>query len=379
MTAVAGRVECRVVADRRSFDEWCALTDRLYADTSGFIPPLRQQLADFYAGKAPYFRHGQIRFLSAVREGVVVARTTAHTNDKLDAKLGTKHLLFGFTEFAEDDEAFAALVAELHSRARELGAERLLGPVNLLPNQSGGVITSNYERRGFVDGPYNLAHYPATYERHGFARVFEGATVIATVDGDAPVERIFPFDDARIAAERLEVRQANRKRIDEELVFIRSMLNASFAQLDYYTTIDEDELAYQVDGLSHLLDERIALYLFKAGKPVAFILCIPDISEFVRKVGGNLNLPNQLRLLLTRGRYRREAICVIKGTVPEEQGHGYMVLLSRELLRNLRAAGYETLRGTFIEDENVASSSQVDHMSGGRLHGVTFYSRAVGA
>ena len=56
------------------------------------------------------------------------------------------------------------------------------------------------------------------------------------------------------------------------------MLNASFAQLDYYTTIDEDELAYQVDGLSHLLDERIALYLFKAGKPVAFILCIPDIS-----------------------------------------------------------------------------------------------------
>src|SRR5690348_16877207 len=54
-----------------------ALTDRLYADTPGFIPPLRQQLDDFYAGKAPYFRHGQIRFLSAVRDGVVVARTTA--------------------------------------------------------------------------------------------------------------------------------------------------------------------------------------------------------------------------------------------------------------------------------------------------------------
>ena len=42
----------------------------------------------------------------------------------------------------------------------------------------------------------------------------------------------------------------------------------------------------------------------------------------MRKVGGNLNLPNQLRLLLTRGRYRREAMSVIKGTVPEEQGHG---------------------------------------------------------
>ncbi len=382
MTTVASTapgVVCRVVTDRRELRDWCALTDRLYAETPGFIPPLRQQLRDFYERKAPYFRQGQIEFLSVVRDGVVVARTTAHTNAKLDAKLGAKHMLFGFTEFFDDDAAFGVLVNELEARARRLGATGLLGPVNLLPNQSGGVVTSGYEQRGFVDGAYNLPYYPAAYERHGFVRVFEGSTFVGSLTGDStPVERIFPFDDERIEREQLEVRQADRERVSEELVFIRSMLNASFAQLDYYTTIDEDELAYQVDGLSYLLDERIALYLFKAGTPVAFILCIPDISEFVRKINGNLNLANQLRLLLTRGRYRREAICVIKGTVPEEQGKGYMGLLSRELLRNLRDAGYHTLRGTFIEDENLASSSQAEHMSGDPLHGVTFYRRAVG-
>jgi hypothetical protein len=381
LTAVSEAAEgfaCHLVTDKRAFREWCALTDRLYAETPGFIPPLQQQLRDFYEQKAPYFRHGDIRFLSVVRDGVVVARTTAHTNAKLDAKLGMKHLLFGFTEFVDDDAAFGALVDELEAEARRLGAARLLGPVNLLPNQSGGVVTSGYEQRGFVDSAYNLPYYPVAYERRGFVRVFEGSTFIASLTGDdTPVERIFPFEDERIEREQLEVRQANRKRVPEELVFIRSLLNASFAQLDYYTTIDEDELAYQVDGLNYLLDERIALYLFKAGMPIAFILCIPDISEFVRKIDGNLNLPNQLRLLLTRGRYRREAICVIKGTLPDEQGKGYMGLLSRELLRNLRTSGYHTLRGTFIEHENVGSSSQAEHMSGEPLHGVTFYGRAV--
>ena len=52
-------------------------------------------------------------------------------------------------------------------------------------------------------------------------------------------------------------------------------------------------------------------------------------------------------------------------------------LLSRELLRNLRAGGYDTLRGTFVEDENTASSSQADRMGGMPLHGVTFYRREV--
>jgi len=68
---------------------------------------------------------------------------------------------------------------------------------------------------------------------------------------------------------------------------------------------------------------------------------------------------------------------VIKGTLPEEQGKGYMSLLCRELLRNLRAGGYRTLRGTFIETENEASSSQADNMGGAPLHEITFYERDV--
>jgi len=371
-------VECRTVSSSRELADWIALTDTLYADTPQFVPPARQQLRQFHARKAPYFRHGSIELLNIVRDGTVVARTTAHTNAKLDAKLGRTQLLFGFTEFADDDEVFAELVRALVERARRTGASRLLGPVNLLPNQSGGVVTSGYSERGFVDSPYNHAYYPALYERHGFERVFEGETfILPGLDrGTKPVEELFPFDPERIERERLEVRHANRRRLKEELALIRGMLNASFAQLDYYTEIDEDELAYQVEGLGFLLDERLALYLFKDGVPVAFILCIPDISLFVQKVNGNLSLANQLRLLLTRGRYRSEAICVIQGTVPAEQGKGYLRLLTRELLRNFRAGGYHTLRGTFIEHENVASSTYADRL-GRPLHGVTFYSRDV--
>jgi GNAT superfamily N-acetyltransferase len=371
-------IEIREVADKRELRAWCDLTERIYADAPGFIPPLRQQLEDFYTGDDPYLDDGDIAFLSAFRDGDLVGRTTAHRHARLDARLGAPHLLFGFTEFV-DGAVFDALVTELDRRARQIGATHLLGPVNLLPNQSGGVVTSGFEERSFVDAAYSLPHYAPAYEGHGFESKFAGATVIVRglQEDTRAVEDVFPFDDSRIENEHLEVRQANKKRIDEELEVVRGMLNASFAQRAYYTTIEPEELAYQVDGLGYLIDETIALYLYKGDRPIAFMLAIPDISEFVRATRGNLNLANQLRLLATRRRYRSEAICVIKGTVPEEQGKGYMRLLSRELLRNLRAGGYHTLRGTYIEFENVASSAQADDMGGGPLHGVTFYGRAV--
>ncbi len=367
-------IECRTVASREELEDWIALTDRLYADTPQFIPPVRQQLRDFHARKAPYFRHGDIELLSAVRDGTVVARTTAHTSSKLDARLDARHLLFGFTEFVDDAEALESLLQALEVRARRIGATRLLGPVNLLPNQSGGVVTSGFEERGFVDGPYNHAYYPTQYERQGFERCFEGETFILPGLDRGP--GLPPFDAERIVAERLQVRPVNRRRIKAELALLRPMLNASFAQLGYYTEIDEDELAYQVAGLGFLLDERIALFLLKAGEPIGFVLCIPDISPFVRRVNGDLGPLNQLRLLLTRGRYRSEAICVIQGIVPAEQDKGYLRLLFGQLLANLRTAGYHTLRGTFVEHANVASSSYADRL-GRPLHGVTFYGRDV--
>jgi GNAT superfamily N-acetyltransferase len=367
----------RSVSTRRELDEWIALTDRLYSGVPQFVPPVRQRLRALPARKDPVLRHGEIELLSVVRDGVVVARATAHTNAKLDAKLGARQLLFGFTEFDDDDEVFAALADALTERARRIGAARLFGPVSLLPNQSGGVVTSGYEERGFVDSPWNPPYYPALYERHGFVREFEGETFVVPLEQlVAPPDELIPIDEERIAREELVVRRANPRRMKRELAIIRQLLNASFAQLGYYTEIDEDELAYQVAGLGYLLDSRIALYLLKAGEPVAFILCIPDISTFLQKVGGDLSAPNLLRLLLTRKRYRSEAICVIQGTLPAEQRHGYIRLLTRELLRNLRGAGYRTLRGTFIEHENTGSSAYADRL-GRPAHGVTLYSRPV--
>jgi hypothetical protein len=367
-------LECRTVSSRRELAAWIGLTNRVYAETPQFVPPVRQQLRDFHSGKAPHCRFGGVELLSVVRDGDVVARTTAHTNTKLDARLGARHLLFGFTEFVDEDDAFSMLATELDERARRIGATRLLGPVNLLPNQSGGVIVSGFDDRGFVDSPYNHAYYPDVYERNGFERMFEGETFLLPGLEDGP--GLPPFDADRLEREGLALRSVNRKRVKDELVLLRRMLNESFAQRAYYTEIDEDELAYQVEGLGYLLDERIAMFLLKHGEPIGFVLCIPDISPFVRDVNGNLGPLQQLRLLATRARYRREAILVIQGIVPSEQGQGYLGLLFGRLLQNLREAGYHTMRGTFVEHDNVASSSYADRL-GRPLHGVTFYTRAV--
>jgi hypothetical protein len=345
------------------------------ADLRAFVDlPLRLHPRGSYVPlpAATIAAHARTAELLLVRDGAaVVGRTSVHRDAAFDAKVGPRQL-FGHTEFADDDAVFAALVDAVAARA---GGRPLFGPVALLPNQTGGVITSGFAERGFVDSAWNPPHYPAAYERHGFTRRFEADTWIVDVPG-APPDGGFAVDDARMAAEGLVVRHGSRRHLRRQLPILREMLNASFAQLPYYTDISAEQLAAQTDGLAFLLDERLLLWLEKAGRPVAFVVAVPDVSEFLMAVGGRLGTVNQLRLLATRRRYRRDAVLVIKGTVPDEQGRGHLTLLSRELHRGLRAGGYRHLRSTFVERDNPASAASYRRAGGRPLHGHTFYERS---
>lgn len=358
------------VRTRRDLADFLAFPATLYRRDPRYIPTIQQQIKRW---------HREYVELNLLRDdsGTIVARTTLHTDASFDRKLGRKIQLFGLTEFVDDDTVTTALFDEITEAGRKKYASAAFGPVSLLPNQSGGVITSGIESRGFVDSAWNRPYYPAAYAANGFRQRFASDTWICDdlPDDQRTAEEVFPFDDRRIDAETLEIHRGSKRKLKTQLPILREMLNASFAQLDYYTEISAEQLATQTDGLAYLIDESLLLYLTKAGRPVAFVLCIPDISEFVAKADGDLDLSHQLRLLVAkRG---RDAILVIKGTVPGEQGNGYLRLLSRELLRNLRAGGYRTLRSTYVERSNPASAAQYRAMGGRPLHGYTFYEKDI--
>ena len=347
------------------------------------VPLLASTIESWWHGTSP---HPEPIELLLVRDGAgtVVGRSTAHTDARLDARLGARSLLFGATEVA-DEEAAAALVAALDERARAHGADQLFGPVSLLPNQAGGVITSGFEERGFVDSAWNPPRYPETYEALGFERWGESDTWVVDVPASAhgsggsggPSAARPAADEWRAAGVVLE--HGRRRQVGRLVPELLQLLNASFAQLPYYTQITPAEMAAATDGLSFLLDEKLLLLARDAtsGDAVAFVLVVPDITEFLQRCGGRLGPVRQLRLLATRSRYRRDAVLIIQGTVPERQGRGILTLLTRELHANLSAGGYRRLRSTYVGRENGGSARQFARMGGRPLHGYTFYRRDV--
>ena len=359
--------------------EWLALTGQLYTAPL-FVPPLKQHIAKLFIQQTPYSKDIQMRFI-AVRDqsNKVVARTTVHTSRKFDEKQGRRVQLFGFTEFVDDFNVFQFLFDEIRSVGQKDGRDFLFGPGNLLPNQSGGVIQSGFKERGFMDSAYNHPYYPEFYRRYGFKEKFKSRTYVCrNLLGESfHPETAFPFQPEKLKSERLEIHYGSQWRFSHSLHMMLAILNKSYTRLDYYTPISWEELRCQTDGLKYILENKLFIFLTKGGRPIGFILCVLDLSEFVIRIKGDLSFLNFFKLMRARKSLPREAILIIKGMLPGEEGKGYMTLLSQRLWCHLRQLGYHTLRSTWVEETNPASASQFLKMNGTVLNDLTFYEMAL--
>jgi hypothetical protein len=356
------------------FERWRALTAEIYAGAQNlYVPPVKQALARLFArSQKP---KASIAFVGAQdAQGRLRARATLHSDAALDDKLGERVQLFGFAEFADDPAASECLLRGVRAAAAEDGRRVVLGPANLLPNEYGGVITSGFGARGFLDSAYNPPYYPEHYRRCGFAERFASATYVCDRLETAPdPEGVFAFDDARLEAEGLNICYGDKRRIHAQIEILRNLLNACFADRPYYTPIALADMYRRMDGLAYIMDERLLLYLTRHGEPIGFAICLPDISRFLIKTGGDLGFLNQLRLLAARRAYRSEAVFIVEGVTRPYRGKGYLALMTRELFRNLIAGGYREVRGTYVEKDNPAAAAQFLKMGGRVLHDLTFF------
>lgn len=326
-----------------------------------------------------------VELLLARRGDELVGRTTIHRDARFDAKLGTTATLFGAT-WAASDRDLRDLLALIEARARRDGTAELFGPVSLLPNQTGGVITSGFDERGFMDSPWNDAWVPTAYERAGFERWYEGDTWIARL-GETPTgDAAAAPTDTDLARAGIRIRNASRLTFARDVRELRRLTNTAFEQLPYFTELSPREMRAATSGLIALM--RPPLWLFaidrSSGRPVAFVLAVPDVTSTLQASGGRVAMREVWSILRARPGGRpggtgdgRDAILIIHGADPAVQGRGIVSLLWRELAANLRAGGYEAIRSTSIGRENPASARPIAKLGGVPLHGHTHYRKRV--
>jgi hypothetical protein len=136
-----------------------------------------------------------------------------------------------------------------------------------------------------------MGHNKAEYEGWVESAGYEGIKDLFTYD--LPVDDLFPPIVQRIVAageknSRIRIRDVDKSRFDEEATLILSILNEAWSDNWGFIPLTDAEIAYAGKKLKPIVLEDMIKIAEVDGEPVAFMMGLPDINEFLMDLKGEL-------------------------------------------------------------------------------------------
>ncbi|MCR0981084.1 GNAT family N-acetyltransferase [Roseomonas populi] len=349
-------VELVPVADRRGIERFIRLPNALMRGDPAWVPPLLLERREALSpAKNPWFRHAEAAFWIAQRDGRDVGRISAQDDRLVPEVEGGRPAHFGLLAAEDDPEVFAALLGTAEGWARGRGRKQLLGPFSLSINDQTGLLVSGFDTPPMMMMPHDPPYAGAQLEALGYAKARD---VLAYI---SDVTEALPPAAARVVSRGLpagvSLRPMRRAALAQEVEALIGIFNEAWAGNWGFTPFTAEEVAHLASELKPLLDERLVWFAEMGGRPVAFAVCLPNLNEAIRDLGGRL-LPFGWAKLLWRLKVSgvTTARVPLMGVRPGLQagllGRVLPLFLVEALRREARAMGIRQVEMSWVLEDN---------------------------
>jgi len=281
---------------------------------------LSERLEFFDQKNNPFYRTATVKLYLAYRSGEVVGRIATcinyRHNDYHEEKVG----FFGFLDTIDDYPIAQRLLKVAMIRLKQAGMEKMRGPVNFSTNHEVGFLVEGFGHPPMVMMTYNAPYQPKLVEQFGFKKEMD--LLASRLSDETPISpRIQRVVEKMQERSNITLRNLRMKDFVVEVAVIREIYNQAWEYNWGFVPMDEAEFKYTAKNLKQIVDPDLVFIAEHEGKPIAFLLALPDINQALIRLKGKLLPFGILKLLWhTKVRNKIDSLRMITlGVVPKYQ------------------------------------------------------------
>ena len=271
-------------AERKAFVD---VAYALNSNDPNWVPPLKTEVHGLIDPRTnPWFEHAEARFFLAERDGQPVGRISAQVDKLVLEHMGPGIGQWGMFE-AADSEVAAELIHRAEAWLRGRDMSRSMGPFSLSIWDEPGLLIKGHDHPPMVMMGHNKPEYEAWVEAAGYVKAKDLFTYDLGVTAPFPpiVERIVQAGEKN---PRIHIRRTVKKNFEAEARLLLGILNDAWSDNWGFIPLTEAEIAYAGKKLKPIVLEDMILVAEYDGEPVAFMMALPDINQFLRDLDGSL-------------------------------------------------------------------------------------------
>lgn len=339
---------------------------RVYQNDPNWVPWLYFERLDFFdKQKNPFFEHSEADYFIARRNGEAVGVIAAILNHRHNEFQQENVAHFGIFELLNDAEAASALLDTACDWARERGAERILGPMNLSTNDECGTLIEGFDRPPVLLMTYNPPYYPELLEQAGFRKAMDLLAWLRDLEDlvdNMPPQMLRIIGRVR---ERygLHIRPIDLKNWDAEVENIKKVYNSAWQRNWGFVPMTDAEIEHLAENLKVFMDPALVFMVEHKGEVVGFSLTMPDVNQPLRRIRPGPSLLGSYlgaaRLYLQR--YKTDMVRVIAlGVIEAYRARGVDALLYYETALAAVKRGYKWAEASWILESNDSMNRAIE-------------------
>jgi hypothetical protein len=367
---MTGQLTIRPIDSKADKKKFVDLPFRLYQDDPNWVPPLKgEALGLITPEKNGWFSHAKAQLFLAERDGRVVGRISAHIDTlaltmPADKGFGPGCGQFGLFD-AEDEAIGKALIDTAETWLKNNGINRVLGPISMSIWEEPGLLVEGFDHPPTIMMGHAKPEYRGWIERAGYHPVKKLLTY------DLPIEHGFPTLVNRIVAmgeknPRIRIREVDKSRFDEEAAIILAILNDAWSDNWGFVPLTPPEIADVGVKLKPIVYNDLIRIAELDGKPVAFMITLPDLNQVIKPLNGSLLPFGWAKLLWWLRKPKSYTMRVpLMGVVKELQSSrmaSQLAFMMIEYIRRAAVAKYGAKRGEigWVLDDNQGMNAIAD-------------------
>ncbi|MFC2062056.1 GNAT family N-acetyltransferase [Elusimicrobiota bacterium] len=357
-------MKIKPVETKKDFKIFLDLPQEIYKDSKNWVPKMDMDSKHLLGDKNPFYKHAWKKLFIAFNDkeeaiGRIAAIIDYNYVDFHDEKTG----FFGFFDSIDDKEVSKALFNECEGALLEKGMNNVIGPMNPSSNDECGLLIDGFDLLPRIMMPYNAEYYMELLEAAGYAKA-KDLLAFNMVINELDYSRLDKFiGKIKNRNPQLSCRYINLKSFNEEVESIRDIYNNAWEKnwgFVPWTDEELDDMAKQLKPL--VVDDLVQIGCWE-GKPVGFLLTLPDYNEIIKEIGRRLLPLGWLKFLLKKNKIMNLRLLAM-GVNKEFQQKGVGALMYYNALMACRRIGYKECEFSWILEDNYDTIRIADLMGG---------------
>ncbi len=370
--------------DRKLFVD---LPFRLYRDDPFWVPPLKSEaLGLITPAKNGWFSHAEAQLFLAYEDDRVVGRISAHIDTLALTMPAGRGFGPGVGQWglmdAEREDIFVALIAHAENWLRSRGMAQALGPISMSVWEEPGLLVQGFDHSPTIMMGHAKPAYQGWIERVGY----RAAKQLLTYDLD--ITHAFPKIVQRIIASgeanpRIHIRKVDKSNFVEEAAILLAILNDAWSENWGFVPLTEPEIRDVGVKLKPIVFDDLIRIAELDGKPVAFMITLPDLNEAIKPLNGSLLPFGWAKLLLWLRHPKVRTMRVpLMGVVKDLQSSrmaGQLAFMMIEYIRRAAVERYGATRAEigWILEDNQGMRSIAETLNGRVNKAYTIYGKSL--